>query len=576
MVSETGDKPFPDAQADIPYRPFGLAGWRVEPATLRISRGETVRKLEPRVMQVLAHFAARPGSLVTREELEAHVWQGRVVGYDAVATTVIKLRKAFGDDSRNPRVIETIPKTGYRLIAGVEVLAPAGEAPGDGPALQDVSAGSQHPIQRFTVPAMVLLGAAVAWLVWLATQSPDHPTGVADMSALPSVAVLPFDNADSNDEQQYFADGITEDLITDLSSVPGLLVVARNSVFAYQNSHEPEQRIGRELGARYLLKGYIRKREDRLRINVRLVDAAVGRVLWAERFDRQLSGLFEIQDQIANQVIRALEIELEPRVEARLKRSYVTSIQAYDEFLRGIDFYGRRSEADVRAAMAHFQRAIELDPRFARAYSGLALTYTRLVGDALNHGDLSVLDKAEELVRQALALDRDVPQVYFVESQVQLYRGDLEGALRTIEKAVELKPSYADGYGMMAWILHFAGRPREGLRVMAVAERLNPGLPSVYLLVKGANQYAVGNFRQSVDTLTRAAQVSPHHPLIRLWLAAANAADGRLDDAQWEIEELRAQNPAFSLADVRAIYPFKDPQYLQRLLGDLQQAGFAD
>ncbi len=185
-----------------------------------------------------------------------------------------------------------------------------------------------------------------------------------------------------------------------------------------------------------------------------------------------------------------------------------------------------------------------------------------------------MLDRAGQLVEQALAIYQGVPQVYFVKSQIQMYRGDLKGALPTIERAIDLKPSYADGYGMMAWVLHFAGRPREGLKVMVVAERLNPGVPSVYRLVKGANLYAIGAYEEAVESLAMASSISPHHPLIRLWLAAAYAGSGRIADAEWEIEELLALNPGFSLADVKSIYPFKDPLYLERFVGHLELAGF--
>ncbi len=161
------------------------------------------------------------------------------------------------------------------------------------------------------------------------------------------------------------------------------------------------------------------------------MDAEQGRNLRAERFDRELEGLFAIQDQIASRIVAALKIELEPQVQDRPQHSYVTSIEAYDEFLRGIDFYGWRSRAYMESAMLHFRRAIESGPGFARAYSGLALAHTRLVADALNDGERSVLDQVEQLVEQALKIDQGIPQVYFVQSQIQMYRGDLKGALRT-------------------------------------------------------------------------------------------------------------------------------------------------
>lgn len=565
----------------IGHSKFVVAEWLVDPASLSMTRGERTTRIEPRVMQVLVFLAQRPGDVVSREELEASVWKGRVVGYDALANTIIKLRKAFGDDSRQPRIIETISKKGYRLIA--EVTAPASTlepttSEGSISEIAVASSISGKVIFWWAIPALFLV---VLTAVVLKHEAPGFNsllpgTDASTLSALPSIAVLPFSNISYEEEQQYFADGITEDLITDLSKLPGLLVVARNSVFAYKGSSENEHDIGRELGARYLLKGSIRKERDRVRVNVRLVDAAQGRNLWAERFDRELTGLFEIQDHLASRIVEALKMRLDPQVQRRLRRSYVTNIEAYDEFLRGIDYYGRRSRQDIETAEAHFKSAIKLDPDFARAYSALALTKTRVLSDGLGDGELGVLAEAEKLVEQALAIDESIPQVYFVKSQIELFRGNPKDALRTMERAVDLKPSYADGYGMMAWILHFAGRPQDGLKALEVAERLNPRIPSLYHLVRGANLYAVERYTEAVEVLEKASIISSQDPLIRLWLAAAYTASGNITDASWQVEELAVHNPAISLGYLRRVFPFKDPVYLGRLTAHLQQAGLAD
>lgn len=558
---------------------FRLADWQVDPRILRISSGDRELKLEPRVMQVLVFLVRNAGQVVTREELERNVWTGRVVGYDAVANTVIKLRKAFGDDSRQPRIIETIPKIGYRLIAEVEPLAAAPE-PGPVP----LRAAGGRAVRKPLTIAAVLLGILVLVLAaslrtW--TDTPPRAASLVEQDAkelakLPSIAVLPFENLDPDESQQYFSDGITEDLITDLSKVPGLLVVARNSVFAYQGSAEAEPTIGQALGARYLLKGSVRRERDRVRINVRLVDATQGRNLWAERYDQKLTSLFEIQDRLAASIVTALRVELEPQTRHRLVRSYVTSIEAYDEFLRGVDFYGRRSEADIDEAATHFEAAIRLDPSFARAYSGLALTRIRALSDGWGGGDLSILEDAQRLVDRAFAIDDGVPQLYFVRSQIEMYRGNLPQALRIIERALDLKPSYADGYAGMAWILHFAGRPKEGLKVITVAERLNPSRPSIYRLVRGASLYADQSYREAVSVLETAAEISPHHPLIRLWLTAAYAGAERRWDVEWQAAELQSLLPDFTLDYVKAAFPIKDPDYLARFIHHLEQAGLKD
>lgn len=228
---------------------------------------------------------------------------------------------------------------------------------------------------------------------------------------VPVIAVLPFENLSADPEQDYFSDGITEDLITDLSKIAGLRVVARNSAFAYRGSAETQQQIGSELNARYILKGSVRRAEDRLRINVRLTDARDGSNRWAERYDRMISDIFRLQDEITNRVVSVLQVELSSRDRERLVRDYATSIEAYDLFLRGLDHFGRRSIEDTALAKEYFEQAIKIEPSFARAYAGLALTYTANLVNGWGGSLEQSLAKAESLTSKAKQWDDRVPQV---------------------------------------------------------------------------------------------------------------------------------------------------------------------
>jgi TolB-like protein len=498
------------------------------------------------------------------------VWTGVVVGYDTLTGAIQKLRKAFKDDSRNPRFIETISKKGYRVVATVihGNLQPADTRP---PVKNESTTKSELPkltlIRVSLYTAALLLAAALLWLTPWKNGEDVVPSDSR------SIAVLPFENLSEDPEQDYFANGITEDLITDLSKVTGLRVVASNSVFTYQNSVETEQKIGTDLRVRYIVRGNVRRENERLRINVRLLDVRDGSNRWAERYDRSISGIFQLQDEITRQVVSALQIELSVDERQRIIDNYATSVVAYDLYLKGLDHYGRRSGEDNALAQYYFQRAIDSEPDFARAYAGLALTY------ALNsiNGWGSSLDRslaqAESLALKAKQLNPGLPQAYFVLGVVEMYKLNHPKAIRELEKAIKLKPSYADAYGLLAWILHFAGRPEEGLHAMDKAIDLNPRVPGIYLMVQGALQYELEDFPKAIHLLEQAVEINPGFQLARVFLAASYAAEERLQDARWQVIEIIALNPEFSLTTVEQGSPIRDPDYRERLLRDLRRAG---
>lgn len=554
---------------------FDVGEWHVDAPSNSLRRGAETVRLEPKVMEVLVHLARRQPNVVSREELEASVWAGVVVTYDAVTNTIIKLRRAFGDDPRQPRFIETISKRGYRLLAPVRWLGawPAAALAPDPEPVRATAArgpGRRRLWRALTLVALGLLG------VWLAQmRAPPRPGADLVLATdRPVLAVLPFDDLIGDPAQQYFANGITEDLITDLSGVSGLLVLARNSVFAYQGSNEPEQEIARRLGARHLLKGSVQRDGEYLRINVQLVDADGG-VRWARRYSDRLDAIFRIQDEITRHTVAVLEGVLRPEEQRHLARRVIPRVEAYDAFLRGLEHYARRSRDDNEEAKRHFREAIALDPKFARAYAALALAHSRDAVDGWVVPPSQAMDEAQALAGRALELDPRVPQVHFVMGQVELYRGRYARAIEEVEQAIALKPSYADGYALLAWVLHFAGRPQEGLEAMQRAIRLNPRVPAIYRLVWGCLHYALEQHTEAVRLLEEGAMISPHHQQLRVWLAAAYAGAGRLEQASWQAAEIATLNPAFSLKDVEQGFPIRDPLYMERLTRDLKRAGVA-
>ncbi|MGB5201293.1 MAG: winged helix-turn-helix domain-containing protein [Sedimenticolaceae bacterium] len=578
------------AEADG-FTRFRLGGWEVDPATRELRRGEELVRIEPKVMQVLTYPVAHQGQVVTRYDLESSVWAGMVVTDDALTSSVLKLRRALGDSARDPRYIETIARSGYRLVAEIEPLT--APDPTDRPPVPVVVEPGLSTSHTLATPASLAAGAAVngfsgasmarrttvlvlflatilamAW--WLAPRSSIKLT--ADGSGLPVVAVLPFANLSGDARQDYFANGMTQDLITELSKLSGLQVVAQHSSLVYSGSAISERHTADAFGARFIVRGSVQRAGDRLRINVNLVEASDGRHRWGERYDRRLTDVFRVQDEIVRHVVSTLRVEVAPAGRWRFENRYIAGIDAYDTFLRGLDLLGRRSLADNPEARVYFEQAIAFDPGFARAYAGLAMTYAQRA--VYGHGPsvAGALNKAEEIARQGLAIADSVPQLHYAMRLVDMYRGDLAAAIASVSRAIEVRPSYADGYGLLAWILHFAGRPDEGLVAMRKAIALNPSNPALYHTVNAALRYEMGNLSEALRLLEQSLAMNPDQILTRIYLAAVYSALGQQEAAEWQADEISSLAPDFTL-DLSFGFPIRDPGYRERFLADLARVG---
>jgi TolB-like protein/DNA-binding winged helix-turn-helix (wHTH) protein len=551
-----------------------IDGWFVDYTSNCITKSGSEVRLEPKVMDVLACLARRAGEVVTRQQFESEVWAGRIVSEDALTNAIRKLRRAFRDDPRQPKVIETIPKVGYRLTVPVKPSELA-------PARARTAARTEEPHRlywRVFIAALVFFSVLAGFLLWVfplpPADAPKQPIGIGPpLPDSPSLVVLPFENLGTTPEQDYFAAGITADLITALSKVSGLFVVAPHSAFSYRASPKLERIIGQELGVRHVLIGSVRKSDNRVRITVRLADSLGDHVLWAEHYDRDLSDIFRIQDEVTSRIVGALRIQLAHDERSQVGKRYTAAVEAYDLFLRGLDHYAHRSKEDNRIAKEYYEQAIRLDPSFARAYGSLALAHLRDTIDAWSEDPNHSLERAGQLVAEALRIDESIPQVHFAKSQVALFRRDYMQAIRDAEKAVALDPNYADAYGLLAWVLHYAGRPDQALEPMQNALRLNPHAPSVYLTVHGGIYFTLGRYDKALRNFRKALAINPTTQRLRLWIAATYAQAGFLDDAQWEATELLALNPELSLDNVTQDFPFKDQHHMDNFLNGLRKAG---
>lgn len=567
-------EPFEEHQPDIPAggtSRYKVAEWLIDPSANTASYKQKVIKLEPKAMEVLTFLASKQNQVISREEIETNIWAGLIVGYDSLTGIIQKLRKVFDDNPRNPKFIETIPKKGYRLVA--EVTYPDNSSS----VIRSVPTEEKHSVPPSNIRSyiffFILISAAgsVAFY-WLTNLMADKDIPI-EKPASHSIAVIPFTNKSDDPKQEYFADGLTEDLITDLSKISSLRVIARNSTFAYKGSTETEHHIGEELTARYIIRGSVRKVNNRLRINVRLIDTLDGSQRWAERYDRDLTDIYKLQDRITHHIVSALKIELSPDERKRLVKDYTTSIEAYDLFLRGLDHYGRRSGEDNAYAQDYFKRAISIEPDFARAHASLALTYTI---NAINGWGLTLeqsLKQAETIAIKARQLDSELPQVHFVMGEVRMYQRKYVEAINELSKAIELKPSYADAHALLAWILHFAGRPEEGVEAISKAIDLNPRVPGAYFMVQGALKYQLQKNAEAVQLLEQAVENNPNYQLARVFLASAYSASSQLEAAEWQIAEILQLNPDFSLSVVEKGSPISDPAYKDKLMQDLTRAG---
>jgi TolB-like protein/class 3 adenylate cyclase/Tfp pilus assembly protein PilF len=337
--------------------------------------------------------------------------------------------------------------------------------------------------------SVVLLGGIVILLY------PSLPTLITRHSSLitqeaqppslplpdkPSIVVLPFVNMSSDPEQEYFSDGITEDLTSDLSKISSLFVVARNSAFTYKGKAVKVQEVGREMGVRYVLEGSVRKADSQVRIAAQLNDATTGGHLWSERYDRPLKDIFALQDEIRQQIVAALRVEVQEAELERVRHTPTENLTAYDYFLRGLEYGSRFTKESNAQARQMFEKAIELDPRYAEAYSALGLTY--YVEWVLQwSSDPQTLERAFETAQKAIALDDSLPWAHRVLSYAYLLKKQHAQSIAEAERAVTLDPNDADSYWALAGTLTFTGRPQEAIGLVEKAMRLNPRYPAYYL-----------------------------------------------------------------------------------------------
>ena len=393
----------------------------------------------------------------------------------------------------------------------------------------------------------------------------------------PSIAVLPFDNMSGDPEQQYFSDGIAEDVITSLSKIRWLFVIARNSSFGYRGGDVPVARIGDELGVRYVLEGSVRRAGDRVRVTAQLVEARSGNHVWAERWDRRLDDVFEVQDDITTRIVT----ELDPAI-----RSFEThaalakppdSLQAWDHLLRGLWLrhqFRKQSRADARR---EFERALELDPNYARALAGLA---TCLIDDVMlgfTDDPTASLEAAGEAAQRALALDPDDPACHFTIAGWCFWTHRLEQGRRAAERAVELNPNSFHAHYILGGLLNYLGAPEASIRASELAIELSPNDPIAWHCLGSLAHahYNLGEYEKTIEVAERAISIRHGYLFGRILRTAALGQLERSDEAAKSLAEILERRPDFS-TDTFGFYPFEIDGQRDHLIDGLRQAGMVD
>lgn len=557
-----------------------LGNWVVDPAASQIFRDEVTLRLEPKVMDVLGYLVAHQGQLVSRQALERDVWRGALVGYDSVTSTIIKLRKALGDDAHNPQYIETVPKRGYRLIAAVQNMpevdpdaASAGRANGDA-----VRVRYRPEKSGLFTMATILLAVIVAGGVLVARWgSGTAPTASSESSQrIASLLVLPFGNISGDPLQDHFSDGMTEDIITDLSRLSHLRVIASNTSFAYKNRETTPREIGTELNVDYVVEGSVRRSGDALRVNARLVDTKTGFQKWASRYDRQVAEVFSVQDELTGNIVEALSLQLTREEKALLSRKTTDNLQAYDLFLEGQRLSRITTRESNEAAQSVYRHVIEVDPGYGRAYGALAYNMAYAYRRGWTDRPRETLSRAIELARQGVALDNSIPQTYWSLGYVYMINKDFDKAKQAVKRAIAIAPNYGDGYGLLALIYNNLGEAKQAIAMVTKGMELNPYYTWDYPFNLGRANYHLGHYEAAIESLTDSLERNEFSIIPRLFLAASYVRAGRQVDAEWEVEQIKVQNPTTTLSHIRNAFAIRQPEMMTAFLEDLKQAGLPE
>jgi TolB-like protein/cytochrome c-type biogenesis protein CcmH/NrfG len=504
-----------------------------------LTRGGESVAVEPQVFDLLVHLIENRDRVVTKDDLIETVWDGRIVSESTLTSRINAARKAVGDSGKNQIMIRTLARKGFRFVGSVQPKA------ADGGDTSPPLAAAGEPLHR---------------------QNP-----ALDRTA---IAVLPFVNLSGEPEQEYFSEGISEDIITALSKLRWFYVIARNSSFIYRGKSVHHQRIGEELGVGYVVEGSVRKDGDQVRITAQLVDVATGSHLWAERYDRNLADVFAVQDEITQAVVAAIEPQLYAAEDFRARRKTPDNMDAWDLVMRALSHYWRVTRQDNLVAQALLEKAISVDPAYGQALSLLAACHT--FSAHMGWQELSrVIPVAERAALAAIRADSEDAWAHYALASVYLFQGRFDDCIAEFELALRLNPNFSPARGLYGVALSYRGRWEEGDRAAREALKFSPRDPfaAIYCGVAAYCQYVGKNYAEAIrlsrEALRQRADFVGGHRV----LTASLGMEGGADAAKAALEGLRRAQPNISLAWLASGLPFEHEADKAHYLEGFARAG---
>jgi TolB-like protein len=513
---------------------YTFADCELDTDQMELKRSGRPVPLEPQVFDLLRYLVTHPNRVVTKDEILDNVWNGRIVSESALSSRIKSSRQAIGDNGRDQTMIKTVHGRGFRLVAPVATGNPSDDA-----------SGREKDVSTFD----------------------DGP---------PSIAVMPFRNLSETAEQDYLADGITDELTMLLSRLRWLQVLARDSSYAFKDDNGDSLHLGRALGVRYLLNGTVLRAEQRIRVAIRLINALDGAQVWANHYDREMANVFDLQDEIAQAIAGALELELTGVEEALAQRKAPENLTAWDYYLRGRAKLFTFTEDGLADAERLFARAIAIEPGLARAHSGQAYVYIQdaFYGDPAQRE--SILEAALAAARRAVAADERDAWSHFTLGRVYSLRRETADAERELQIALTINPSFAQAHFAIGFTLVSSRRPAESIPYFERFSVLSPWDPHSWTNhhMRAVAHYWLGELETAEHYIRR----SVSQPNVTWWpfatLVSILGSAGQIENAQAAFDRLRERMPTYSIATARDSFFFlDDPENEERYLAGLRTAG---
>jgi len=516
------------AQPD-PVQRIEFAGFALDVGAGELSKNGSLVRLQDRPFQLLVALVERRGEVVTREDLRQRLWpDGTFVDFDhSISSAINKLRRALGDSAAQPRYVETVGRRGYRFLYPVSIAETA-SAP----------AVSRAPrvLPRY---ARVGLSVALALVVLAATGALmiRRPESGDSTGTIRAIAVLPLKNLSSDPEQEYFSEGLTEELLTHMASLEGLRVISRASAMQYKDTRKPLSTIARELNVDAVVEGSVQRSDGRVRVTARLVEVASDRHVWAKSYEREHRDILVLQNEITRDIAENIKLSLTSAARQRLAVSRPIEPEAHENYLRGRFYWAKRRPADLEKAILYFQRAIDRDPQYARAYAGVADSYSVMRAYNLARQDESIR-QARAAALRALELDEGLAEAHTSLGLIALiYEWDWRTAEQQYRRAIQLDPNYATAHHWYAELLAYRGRFDEALAEIEVARQLDP-LSLIVATDRGEILYLSRDYDRAIAQARGVLEMDPHflqaHYILVFSLVEKRLfADALVDIEQW-------------------------------------------